>query len=319
MQLGLRPMQYPDRRLSAALVAVLLAVAIVGYLAGHARSVAASGEKMLTASATSVLLEYPSGWQPVAAAPVIPGLSLAHPVALAPHGDAARAGLLTGQFAAGGPSPLPGQFVARTRQPPETEVVSLPEIQAYRYLRFSVLGFDHELSLYVIPNPGGESTAVVCYASTASSPDMRTCQQIVATLTLIGQSQSYDLTPEPAYARRLGASIAALAAQRVALRREMGLRAPSATVQRLAGRLAAGFAHAAASLTALEPSLTIRQAQAVLSASLLRARDAYTTLAVAVSNGSPASFAAAQRQVSEAETGVDGALESFVLLGYNPT
>ena len=234
---------------------VLVAVAILGYMAGHDRSHAASKGKIRTIFAASVLLDYPSDWQRAAAASEIPGLSIAHPVVLAPDGDAAHAGLITGELSGGESSLLPSRFVARMRPLPETEVVDLPETQAYRYARLSIQGFDRMLSIYAIPNPGGNPTVLACYASRGLLGVLCvTCEQIVATLTLVGRQPSYDLAPGPAYARRLSASIAALDEQRVALRREMRPGASPLTVQRLATRLAAGFANAATSLSLLEPS-----------------------------------------------------------------
>jgi hypothetical protein len=297
-------------------VAVLAAVAILGYLAGHARTGAASAQKMHTASVAGVLLDYPSDWRPAAAAPVIPGLSLAHPVVLAPGGEAAHAGLLIGQLPAGEPTPLPRQFVARMRWLPDTAVVALLEVQAYRYARLSVPGFDQVLTLYAIPNPAGNPTALACYASAAFSASMRTCERVVAALTLVGQSQSYDLTPEPGYAGALGTSIRALDGQRVALRRELLPGTAPPVVQALATRLAAGFAGAAASIATLEPSSATKQAQATLSATILNARNAYTALAAAAQAENPSLSAAAGRMVSEAETSVNAALENFTLLGY---
>jgi len=308
-----------DRRLPAVVVTALIAIAIIGYMAGHSRSAAATKEKLLTASIAGLQLDYPSSWQ-TAAAPEIPGLSMAHAAVLAPHGDAAQAGLITGQLPAGEPSPLPAPFVARMLRLPETTVVSLLEVRAYRYSGLSIRGFDRNLTLYAIPNPGGaDSTALACYASAALAADMQTCQQIVATLTLVGQSQSYDLTPEPAYARLLSASIATLDGQRVALRREMSARVTPPTLQRLATRLAAAFGVAATSLAALEPSTATGQAQIVLSSSILHARDAYRALAAAAGAASLPRMAAARQQVYEAETSVDNALESFALLGYAQT
>jgi len=304
------------RNLPIALVPVLVVVAIIGYMAGHARSRAAPAEKSRTIVAGSVLLDYPSNWRPAGAAPQIPGLSIAHPVVLSPDGDAAHAGLITGQLPGGEPTPLPARFIAHVRQIPDTEVVDLPETQAYGYARLSIQGFSRMLSIYALPSPGGNTTVLACYASVAFSAYMRTCEQIVATLTLVGQQPSYDLTPEPGYAGRLSASIGALDRQRVALRGEMRSGAPPPTVQRLATRLATGFANAGASLALLEPSLATDQTQATLSRSILRARDAYTALAAAATAGSPARFAAARTQVYEAETSVNAALESFALLGY---
>jgi hypothetical protein len=297
-------------------VAVLVTVAILGYVAGHDRARAAPEVSRRTISVAGVLLAYPADWQPAHAALAIPGLSLAQSVVLAPGGDGARAGLLAGQLPAGEPSPLPRQFLARMRALPSTEVVDLVDTQGYRYGPLSIDGFDRTLSVYAIPNPKGNPTILACYASGASSADLRACEQIVATLTLAEQSSSYDLVPEPDYARRLSASIDALEGQRVTLRREMGAGAKPRTVQKLATRLAAGFASEAVSLSLLEPPSVTGQAQATLSRAILRARDAYDALAAAVGAESPSRSAAAQKQVGEAEASVNVVLERFALLGY---
>jgi hypothetical protein len=203
------------------------------------------------------------------------------------------------------------------QQLPQTSVVSLLEVRAYRYSGLSIRGFDRNLTVFAIPNPGNaDSNALACYASAALAAAMQTCQQIVSTLTLVGQSQSYDLTPEPTYARQLSASIALLDGQRVALRREMSAHVTTAVLQRLATRLAAAFGTAATSLGALESSAATARAQIVLSSSILRARDAYTALASAAGAASGPGMTAARARVYEAESGVGSALESFALLGY---
>jgi hypothetical protein len=300
------------------MVFLLVAVAFLGYQVGHKRSHATPGVKNRTISTASISLTYPPNWRPAAAAPTIPGLSLAHSVVLAPDGDAAHAGLITGQLPANEPSPLPGRFLAAIGSLPNTEVVDLVETQSYRYGRLHVKGFDRTtLNLFTIPNPGGSPTALLCYASAAFSAELRTCEQIVAKLTVVGQPPNYDLVPESGYAGRLSASIGALDEQRVKLRSEMSSGVAPATVQRLATRLAAGFAHTAASLLLLEqPSLAAGQEQAALSRALLRARDAYTALAAAAASESPSRVAVAQKQVSEAEANINTVLESFALLGY---
>ncbi len=131
------------RSLRPIVIPVLVVVAIVGYLVGVHRapapSTAASAQRTRIASGSSVLLEYPAGWQPAASAPAIPGLAIAHPLLLAPGGDSGHAGLLSGQLPAGGSSPLPASFLALVRGIPGTEVVDLVNVQAYRYDRLSRL------------------------------------------------------------------------------------------------------------------------------------------------------------------------------------
>jgi hypothetical protein len=305
-----------DRRLLVLAALVLVLAALVGYLAGHRPAGAAPREQILAASVGGVLLNAPSRWQPVPIAQQIPGFAIRRAIALGPGGSTADAGLLAGVLPAGQPRPLPSQLLARLRQRPTTEVVSLQEAQAYRYTGFSIAGFDKNLTVYVVPNPGGNSTVLACFAAPALSADLQACQRSVATLRLAGRSQSYDLTPQPEYAQRLSAVVSALDAQRVALRGQMGIGAAPRRLQRLAARMARAFARAAAAVSGLEPTLAIGQAQSALSGAILRARAAYVALAAAAGQRDEASFAAARAQVNEAEAGVDAALEGFALLGY---
>jgi hypothetical protein len=304
------------RRLPPFAVPILVAIAIFGYLVGHRHVPTAAGETTRITSRASILLEYPSSWQQTAADVPIPGLSIGHPLLLAPGGDATHAGLLGGALSAGGPSPLPARFLALMHGMPHVEVVDLLDGQAYRYSRLSLPGYGRVLDLYVVPNAGESPTALACYASQAFSAQLARCEQIVAKLTLIGQSSTYDLTPDTAYAGRLGALIDGLNRERLTLRREMRLEATPAAVGNLATTLAGRFAAVATSLAVLEPPLAAGSAQAALAGAILRARDAYIALAAAAAAGSPARFLAARGEVDEAEASIDAALEGLALLGY---
>jgi hypothetical protein len=304
------------RRVPIVLPILLLAVAIVGYRAGHGRASSASGEHLLTASTASVQISYPSSWERPAHPLSIPGLSLAREIALAPGGEGAHAGLIAGALSGREAGPLPRQFVETAGQPQDSVVVNLQEAQAYSFSWTRLAGFDAKLIVYVIPNPGGDPTALACYASAAFSGDMQTCQHVVAALALVGESQSYDLIPEPAYAHKLSAAITALDRQRAALRGEIGPGAALGAVQSQSARLAYWYARTATSLSALQPSLVTGQAQAALTGAILGARDAYTALANAAAATDPAGLATARAQVYAAEGGVNAALDSFALLGY---
>jgi len=285
------------RRLPPFAVPILLAVAIFGYLAGHRHVPAASGETTRIASRANILLEYPSSWQQVAAVVPIPGMSIAHPLLLAPGGDSAHAGLLSGQLAGGEPSPLPARFLALMREIPHVEVVDLLDGQGYRYSRLSLPGYGRILDLYVIPNAGESPTVLACYASQAFSAYVPRCEQIVAKLTLTGQSSTYDLTPDTTYAHQLGALIEGLNRERLTLRRSMHLDATPAAVGSLATTLADRFAAVSTSLAVLEPPQVAGPAQAALAGSVLRARDAYRSLAAAALAQSPSRAATARGQV----------------------
>lgn len=324
--------------LPTAVVPLLVAVAVLGYVAGHSGGKdESSEERARTARTANVLVEYPSGWRPAPGRSPIPGLALAHAQLIAPRGDAAAAGLLVGSLPAREPGPLPASFLERVRRQPQTTIVDLVELQAYRYAQLSVRGFERALIIFVIPNPGGSSTALACYASPpasstpagsstpvgstttpAGSGFMRACEQTVASVTIAGQPQTYQLTPEPAYASAISAAIAALDRLRVALKRELRPQVSAADAEALARRLADGYAAAGAKLSRLEPSFASQRAQSTLSAAIEQARAGYAALAAAAGARSASGYAAAQARIAAAEVAVDRALENFVLLGYSP-
>jgi hypothetical protein len=308
-----------DRRVLTGLAIALVTVAIVGYVTGHGHARLPEPERTLTASIAGVLLTAPQDWRAVSSAPPIPGLTLAHPIQLAPDGETAHAGLIAGAVPGRDPSPLPRDLLDRVRGLPATSVVGLLEVQAYRYTGFRISGYNSRLAVYVVPNPGADRTVLACYAAPEFLSQMQTCQHIVATLTLAGRTQSYDLTPQASYAHGLSASIAALESSRLALRRQMSSHPAPATLARVAARLAQAFATAASSISALQPSLATGQAQSELSGALLSTRSAYAALAGAALAGSEARFVAARERVSDGEARVDDALGTFALLGYQPT
>jgi hypothetical protein len=301
-------------------IPVLLVVAIVAYLIGSHRSSSPStpsGAGAPTgatriASGSSVLLEYPAAWQTAAAAPALAGLTIAHPLLIAPGGHSSEAGLLSGQLPSGQPSPLPTSFVALIHDVPHTEIVSLGSGEAYRYR--AITGYQRTLDVYVVPTDGASPTALVCYAASGYSSYLKQCEQIVAKATVVSQI-SYPLAPEASYAEELSGLISSLDKERVALRAQM--RAQPEMVATLATRLAGTFARTAAAVAALEAPLPASAAQATLASSLQQARDAYTGLARAASE--PVGYASAEPQVDAAEVSVDTALENYALLGYNHT
>jgi hypothetical protein len=302
---------------------VLAAVAILGYMAGYRRTPATTPtvthrETTRTVSGAGMLLEYPAGWQPAKAVATVPGLPISRPLLLAPGGNSARAGLLAGELPSGEPGPLPTRFLALLHGTPHTEVVNLIDGQAFRYSHVEVAGYDHALDLYVILYAGRSPTALACYApQTASSTYLSQCEQIVAGLTPLGQSSTYDLTPDTGYAQRLGTLIEGLNRERLTLRGEMHTHPTPAAVGRFAATLADRFAAAASSLALLEAPPVAGPMQAALANSILHARDTYRSLSEASTTPEQAGYSAALAQINTTEAGVNTALEGFALLGYS--
>jgi hypothetical protein len=295
-------------------VPVLVAVAILGYVVGHSSGKGGSSEHEPAAGAEAAL-GYPAGWRMANTAPGIPGLSIAKVIVVAPRGNATKGGLMLGALPADQPAPLPHRFVATLARPPLPQIVNLAETQAYKYSHVTVPGYGRELTLFVIPNPGGRGTALACYASAGSAALMRACEQSVATVTLVGQPQAGQLTPEPRYAGRVSAAVTQLDALRASLKAELH-DATAAQAQRLATKLGEGFAAGAAALARLQPPAAASPVHAALADAVGRARDGYVALAAAIGERDAARYVTAQKQVESAESAVDTALGSFVLLGY---
>ncbi len=314
-------MHYRRRRVPLLAIPLLLVVAIAGYLVGyrHAPASPAAGPQTTSriASGADVLIEYPSSWQHISSAPAIPGLALTRELALAADGTHTQAGLISGQLPAGEPSPLPAAFRQGLRAVPTTELLDFLGGQAYKYSRLKIAGYPstQTLNLYVIPNPGNGPTAIGCYAAQAYAAVLSECEQIIAKVTLVGQSQ-FDLTPDPKYARQLGTLIRTLDSERLQLRLRMRASKSPTALGALAKTLAAKLAAAAAGLSPLEPPIAAGGAQAALGSAFLTAQSAYEALGLSAHEERAGSYAPDLRRVERAEAGVDTALESFALLGY---
>ncbi len=313
-----RPTLYRPRSLPVAVIPLFVAVAVLGYAAGHLRSGNGADEADRTATSAHVLIEYPVGWKRSPGGARIPGLAIAHAQLIVVARPGANAGLIVGTLPAGELGPLPRRFVAGLKELPQAAVVELVEGQAYRYTHFSGPGFAVPLTLFVIPNPGGDPTALACYAPSPTSPYMRACEGIVSSVTVVGQSQIFQLTPEAPYAAKIAAAITTLDRLRVALKRELHPQITAARAQQLAMQLAGGFAKAGESLSRLEPSSTTALLQKALSSSMQRAHDGYRALADAAVERSLSAYTDAQKRIAGAEADLDRALENFVLLGYSP-
>jgi hypothetical protein len=310
----------PRRRpvLPVEIVPVLIAVAILGYVAGHSTRSSHPSERQ-TERGADVALGYPAGWRMARIAPGIPELSVADVIVIAPKGNAEKAGLMLGGLPPGEVAPLPVRFVATLPRLPVPEIVNLVETQAYRYSRLSVPGYGRRLTLFVIPNPGGRPMMFGCYASAGHLAQMRACEQSVATVTTVGEPRAYQLTPEPRYATAIRAAVSTLDRLRAELKRELRPDVTVATAQQLATELEQGFAAAAAALDRLHPSIAAEPVHAALTDAVRRAHDGYLALAAAIGERNVKQYEAAQKRIGRAEADVDSALGSFVLLGYSST
>lgn len=306
------------RGLSGLMLLVLLVVGVLGFVAGRhggGGGGAPAPGAMRVASVGALSLEYPREWRVVSADPGIPGVKLEHVLVLAPGGDPAHAGLIAGERPGDEANPLPDALLDALRATPDTQVVDLLSVQAYRYANLHIAGYAGTVVLDSIPGPGAPTTILGCYASSATSVYLHRCEQIVAGASLSGQPQ-YDLTPDAGYATALSSQLDALDRQRLALRQEINGHATPASASAAAARLASLFGGAATALTLLSVPPPAIRAQAVLVEALGRARDAYTALSSAAGAEGEAAYLNARAQVAQAERSVNAALDSIALLGY---
>jgi hypothetical protein len=300
-------------------VPVLIAVAILGYVAGHSSAGNGPPERQ-TAKGADVALGYPAGWSKLSRAPSIPGLPVGGASAIARRGAVADAGLVLGSLPEGEPAPLPASFVAKLGgRLPAPQIVNLVETQAYKFTRLSVDGMEQPLTLFVIPNPGSRPMVFACYARPALPTQLRACEQSVATVTVVGEPQAEQLTPEPLYAGRISTTVATLDELRATLKQELHPDVTVATARDLADRLAGGFATAERELGRLRPPAAATAVHEALSDGVAQAHSGYVALASAIGERDAAGYVAAQARVAKAEKQVDAALRSFVLLGYSST
>jgi hypothetical protein len=301
-------------------VPALALAAILGYVAGHrggraaGRAPASRGPSRLL-SVGDLLLESPAGWQRAGSAPTTPGLQLEGEILLAP-GSPRDSGMFGGQLAPGQQSPLPTAFLSTLDAVPRTQILDFLGGQAYEYAGLSIPGYPHGLDLYVVPNSSTAPTVVGCYATPALAARRAACQQVIAKLTLVGQSQN-DLNPDPAYANALGKLLRSLDAERLTIRRQMRASTTPAAVGALAKQLAAHLAAAASSLSALEAPLAVGEAQTALADAIVAARDAYQAMAGAAASEVLSGYDESLVRVERADDGIDAALETFALLGYS--
>jgi hypothetical protein len=310
----------------AQIIAVLLlvTVAIVAYLDGHGRSAAAPVERSREASNAATIISYDaaSGWLPASPAPSIPGLEIAQPLALGPGGDDARGGLIVGEMVDSEFGPVPPQFLAQLRAPPDTDVVDLLNTQAYRYSGLSLAGSGMDVTLYTIPASSSSTTAIVCYAQAGFSRYLSACEQLAGTLTIAAGSPQAEvrtyqsLSPQLAFGSRIGAIATQVTRLLGTLRPQLHQGVSRAAAAGAASHLAGGLAGAVGELSTVVPPPAAARAQGSLSESLKRAQEAYAALGDSLSGGDESEYNAALTQVYSAESSLGTALKNFGLLAY---
>jgi hypothetical protein len=305
------------------LVPVVLAAAVlaavVGFLLGGGSG--GSGEAFSdSASAGSIELSFPAGWQHLASVPAIPGLALSQPLALAQGGGATGASaqrLVAGGVSAAGPSLLPGAFAAALNGAlPRPEPVQLGTLQAYRYSGLSLHGLPGSLTLYAVPTSSGVAT-VACLSPSAAAPATQ-CAQIAATLKLNGATP-FGLGPSTQYASALGTTLATLHSAADAGTARLRAASNASAQAAAAAQLAAAYSAASRALGRLSVSPAVQSVNASIAGSLAAIGRDYASLAAAARAGDEAVYARAQRAIAGDRARAASALAALRQAGYSVT
>jgi hypothetical protein len=304
---------------AGAFVPAALAVAVLAAVAGFLLGGGSGGSSATfgdSASAGYVELSFPTGWQRLASAPTIPGLTFSQSLALAPIkgvASGATAQLLAGEVDASGPSLLPAAFTAALNgAPPRPEPVRVGTLEAYRYSGLSVRGLTGRLVLYVVPTTSGVVT-VACLGSTATVPVQ--CAQIAATLKLNGAT-AFALGPSPRYAAALGRTFGALHSALAAGTADLRAASSAAAQAAAAQRIAAAYRSAASALTQLSVSPAVRSIDASIAGSLATLGRDYAALAAAAGAGDEGAYERAQRRIGSDGPHAASALAALRQAGY---
>lgn len=287
----------------------LLVLVMVGCLIGIF-SVSRSAPSAVRGLST---LEYPAGWRPVRYSVALPGLRFLHPLALAPGGSPASAGLVVGLLAGSSQSPLPESLLAALPAPPRGEVVEA--LGGQEYYRYRWRDGD-AVEMYVEPSAGENASVLACYASVQELARLRECRQIVASATEPSVVDE-DLTPDRGFASGLAAALASFERGRQQQRARLAEASSDARLAEAAsalGRIAIGAGETVAGLAWPSPLARMRSS---LDRALREAALDYSALARAAARDDAPAYDSARLGVMDAEREIDDDLAGMVIYGYS--
>ena len=209
-----------------------------------------------------------------------------------------------------GPTLLPATFVKRLdRGPPRDDPVRLGDLDAYRYADVQVRGFKRRLNLYVAPTTEGVATIVCAAPDAAAAAFMPDCEGAATTLEL-ESGDAYPLGADPAYSKKLNATMRKLNAARSKQSRALRQAKTARGQAQAAASLAGAYRSAAQTLasTQVSPELATQNARVVRA--LRQASAAYAQLAGAARKANEGAYRAATRDVASAERDLRRALAS---------
>jgi hypothetical protein len=294
-------------RVLALVAALCVALAVLGFLAGH-RATAADPGPQGVAVAGPLQLSFPvREWQP-AAPQVQAGLDLRTPVMLRSPDQAT---LLAGLEPRAATARLVPAAVLRSAQ---GAPVKLGKYDALRY----TLAGERE-TLYALQTSDGPAV-IACAAPAGDEAEaaLARCESVASTLTLQG-AEARPLGADPHYAAALSRALTPLERSRVQERRRLARAGSSKARAAAAAKIAGLYSAAAAKLAAAAPGPDEQPANARLVSSFGRAQQGYIALAAAIGAADRTGYRQAAAQIAAAEAAADRALESLRPLGYTPS
>jgi serine/threonine protein kinase len=316
-----RPAPPPPRRaparqgaspgLIAAGAVLVVALAVIGFLAGHSGSGDKQSDDAQRVAAGPLVVRPPSSWRPAGTAFALPGLRVQDETALAPGGSAAKGVFAVGMTNAKGATLLPPAFLKRMdKAPPRDDPVGLGDVDAYRYADLEVRGFGRRLTMYVAPTTKGVATLACAAPETTAAGFMPDCESAAATLEL-ASGDGYPLGADPRYSDKLNATIKKLNAARTrntrALRNANKAGGQATAAQNLAG--AYRTAARTLAVTDVNPELAVKNARVVRA--LREVAASYQQLATAARTLNEGGYRSASKRVTSAEQDLRRALASL--------
>jgi serine/threonine protein kinase len=299
----------------AAAAGLTVALAVVGFLAGHSESGSAAKETPKRSLAAGDLrVTYPARWREIANAPELDAAGVPEGVAVGPARTGHR--LVAGMVDAAGPTLLPPKLLESLgSEPQSSEAVRLGNLEALRHTGLRPQGSPTELTIFSAPTTAGVAT-IACVAHPAELPAFdRECEN-AATTARLGRGRPLRLGPSAAYAAALSATLSRLrSARRQSRRRLTTAKTPSAQA-RAAATLAGVYARAERALARRRVGSFESDAHAGIRAALGGSRRAYDRLAQAARRGQRPAYAAAAGAIRRSEAGVQRALGRLEGLGY---
>ena len=294
----------------------LLAV-VAGFAIGSSGSDSDGGEGELTSSASagSLQLSFPGGWQRTSEQPRIAGMTFAEPIVLSTV-DFPGARLIAGQVEGSGPTLLPSDFIARLPSTPSRKAaVKLGRLEAFRYDGLPPRGTPGSVTLFTAPTSEGVATVACVSEPTDAAKFTPVCERVAGTVELT-RGKPFAVGPRAAYARPVGAALRQLeSGAKAALGRAQGARTASAQGA-AASAIAKEYSRAASSVAKAPAGPYERAAGDRLVRALRAVEAAYARAGRAARRGDRRAYGAAGRSATRAGRGLQRALNGLEGLGY---